>query len=129
MPCRAAKVTQAAITRAVRAAKESGASAVTIESEGFIRIALASIAPTKPVLIAAKYGCHGRIFSSAPKAVEARPTRLMRSRRIERFQALVHGANQSQAFSARSVLRSENSCPLENEPLRASGAPEKIRFY
>ena len=49
MPRRPAKVTQADIARAIRAAKEAGASAVTIDAEGVIRIALtASAAPIKP---------------------------------------------------------------------------------
>ena len=45
MPRRPAKVTQADIARAIRAAKEAGASAVTIDGEGVIRIALARAAP------------------------------------------------------------------------------------
>ncbi len=49
MPRRPAKVTQAEIARAIRAAKEAGASAVTIDGEGIIRIALtAGAAPMKP---------------------------------------------------------------------------------
>ncbi|ULK98572.1 hypothetical protein [Bradyrhizobium sp. I71] len=49
MPRRPAKVTQADIARAVRAAKEAGASAVTIDGEGVIRIALtASTLPIQP---------------------------------------------------------------------------------
>ena len=40
MPRRPAKVTQADIARAIRAAKEAGASAVTVDTEGIIRIAL-----------------------------------------------------------------------------------------
>jgi hypothetical protein len=49
MPRRPAKVTQADIARAIRAAKEAGASAVTIDGDGVIRIALtASAAPIKP---------------------------------------------------------------------------------
>lgn len=40
MPRRPAKVTQAEIARAIRAAKEAGASAVTVDNEGTIRIAL-----------------------------------------------------------------------------------------
>ena len=40
MPRRPAKVTQADIARAIRAAKEAGASAITIDAEGIIRIAL-----------------------------------------------------------------------------------------
>lgn len=49
MPRRPAKVTQADIARAIRAAKEAGASAVTIDGDGVIRIALtASAAVTKP---------------------------------------------------------------------------------
>ncbi|MHC6151510.1 hypothetical protein ACVSQB_06905 [Bradyrhizobium elkanii] len=50
MPRRPAKVTQADIARAIRAAKAAGASAVTVDAEGSIRIALAesaaSIEPT-----------------------------------------------------------------------------------
>ena len=49
MPRRPAKVTQADIARAIRAAKEAGASAVTIDGDGVIRIALtASAASNKP---------------------------------------------------------------------------------
>ena len=49
MPRRPAKVTQADIARAIRAAKEAGASAVTVDGDGVIRIALtASAAPIKP---------------------------------------------------------------------------------
>jgi hypothetical protein len=49
MPRRPAKVTQADIARAIRAAKEAGASAVTVDSAGIIRIALtASTAPVLP---------------------------------------------------------------------------------
>jgi hypothetical protein len=40
MPRRAAKVTQADIARAIRAARQAGASAVTVDAEGVIRIAL-----------------------------------------------------------------------------------------
>jgi hypothetical protein len=50
MPRRPAKVTQADIARAIRAAKAAGASAVTVDGEGVIRIALtASAAPIKPI--------------------------------------------------------------------------------
>lgn len=49
MPRRPAKVTQADLARAIRAAKEAGASAVSVDADGVIRIALAaSAAPTKP---------------------------------------------------------------------------------
>jgi hypothetical protein len=49
MPRRPAKVTQADIARAIRAAKDAGASVVTIDGDGVIRIALtASAAPIKP---------------------------------------------------------------------------------
>jgi hypothetical protein len=49
MPRRPAKVTQADIARAIRAAKEAGASAVTVDGNGVIRIALMeSAAPTQP---------------------------------------------------------------------------------
>jgi hypothetical protein len=49
MPRRPAKITQADIARAIRAAKRGGASAVTVDAEGVIRIALtASDTPTKP---------------------------------------------------------------------------------
>lgn len=48
MPRRAAKITQADIARAIRAAKQAGASAVTVDAEGVIRIALtASAAPIR----------------------------------------------------------------------------------
>jgi len=46
MPRRPAKVTQADIARAIRAAKETGASEVTVDGDGVIRIALtANAAP------------------------------------------------------------------------------------
>jgi hypothetical protein len=49
MPRRPAKVTQADIARAIRAAKQAGASEVTIDGEGVIRIALtASASPIEP---------------------------------------------------------------------------------
>lgn len=49
MPRRPAKVTQADLARAIRAAKEAGASAVSVDADGVIRIALTSSAmPTKP---------------------------------------------------------------------------------
>ena len=44
MPRRPAKVTQADIARAIRAAREAGASAVTVDAEGVIRIALSASA-------------------------------------------------------------------------------------
>jgi hypothetical protein len=44
MPRRPAKVTQADIARAIRAAKEAGASAVTVDTDGTIRIALSTSA-------------------------------------------------------------------------------------
>ena len=44
MPRRAAKVTQADIARAIRAAKQGGASAVTVDREGVILIALTACA-------------------------------------------------------------------------------------
>ncbi len=46
MPRRPAKVTQADIARAIRAAKETGANAVTVDSDGVIRIVLAANAPS-----------------------------------------------------------------------------------
>ena len=49
MPRLPAKVTQADIARAIRAAKAAGACAVTIDSNGVIRIVLtASAPPIKP---------------------------------------------------------------------------------
>jgi hypothetical protein len=49
MPRRPAKVTQADIARAIRAAKEAGAGEVTIDGERVIRIGLAAgAAPIKP---------------------------------------------------------------------------------
>ena len=49
MPRRPAKVTQADIARAIRAAKEAGAREVTVDGQGVIRIALtASAAPIEP---------------------------------------------------------------------------------
>lgn len=48
MPRRPAKITQADIARAIRAAKEAGASEVTVDGEGVIRIALTlSATPTE----------------------------------------------------------------------------------
>ena len=50
MPRRPAKVTQADIARAIRAAKEAGASAITVDADGVIRIALTSnAAPIKAI--------------------------------------------------------------------------------
>ncbi len=50
MPRRPAKVTQADIARAIRAAKEAGANAVMIDGEGVIRIALtANAVAVEPV--------------------------------------------------------------------------------
>jgi hypothetical protein len=49
MPRRPAKITQAEIARAIRAAKEAGASAVMVDGQGIIRIALTvSAAPIEP---------------------------------------------------------------------------------
>jgi hypothetical protein len=49
MPRRPAKVTQADIARAIRAAREAGASEVTVDEGGVIRIALTrGAAPTEP---------------------------------------------------------------------------------
>ena len=48
MPRRPAKVTQTDIARAIRAAKEAGANAVTIDGDGVIRICLVGAAPIKP---------------------------------------------------------------------------------
>jgi len=60
MPRRPAKVTQADIARAIRAAKEAGASEVTVDGEGVIRIALtASTAPIEPA-ISTRFGSHRR---------------------------------------------------------------------
>jgi hypothetical protein len=47
MPRRPAKVTQAEIARAIRAAKETGANVVTVDSEGVIRIFLSANAPSE----------------------------------------------------------------------------------
>jgi hypothetical protein len=50
MPRRPAKVTQADIARAIRAARAAGAGEVTVDGEGVIRITLvASVAPIKPI--------------------------------------------------------------------------------
>jgi hypothetical protein len=47
MPRRPAKVTQADIARAIRAAKDAGAREISVDSDGVIRIALvATAAPT-----------------------------------------------------------------------------------
>jgi hypothetical protein len=49
MPRRPAKVTQADIARAIRAAKEAGASEVTVDEDGVIRIPLTrGAAPAEP---------------------------------------------------------------------------------
>ena len=48
MPRRPARVTQADIARAIRAAKEAGASVVTVDAEGVIRIALSAEKSVKP---------------------------------------------------------------------------------
>lgn len=45
MPRRPAKVTQADIARAIRAAKDAGASEITVDADGVIRIALAPAVP------------------------------------------------------------------------------------
>jgi hypothetical protein len=45
MPRRPASVTQADISRAIRAARESGAGEVTIDSSGVIHIALTTVPP------------------------------------------------------------------------------------
>jgi hypothetical protein len=45
MPRRPAKITQADIARAIRAAKAAGADAVTVDSDGVIRISLLAKAP------------------------------------------------------------------------------------
>jgi len=45
MPRRPARVTQADISRAIRAAKESGAGEVTIDTSGVIHIALRAAPP------------------------------------------------------------------------------------
>ena len=50
MPRRPAKVTQADIARAIRAAKEAGVGEVTVDGEGVIRIILgAATAPIRPI--------------------------------------------------------------------------------
>ncbi len=50
MPRRPAKVTQADIARAIRAARQAGASAVTVDADGAIRISLTErTAPSLPV--------------------------------------------------------------------------------
>ncbi|WP_316167692.1 MULTISPECIES: hypothetical protein [unclassified Bradyrhizobium] len=49
MPRRPAKVTQADIARAIRAARQAGASAVAVDAEGVIRISLtAGASPIRP---------------------------------------------------------------------------------
>ncbi|WP_316192106.1 MULTISPECIES: hypothetical protein [unclassified Bradyrhizobium] len=48
MPRRPARVTQADIARAIRAAKEAGATEVVVDTDGVIRIALTSSAPSTP---------------------------------------------------------------------------------
>jgi hypothetical protein len=62
VPRRPAKVTQADIARAIRAAKDAGASEVTVDSEGVIRIAL--IAAIRPA-VAARAAGDGWIPSEA----------------------------------------------------------------
>jgi hypothetical protein len=56
MPRRAAKVTQADIARAIRAAKDAGASEVTVDSNGVIRIALSTAVPLAIAAPAANEG-------------------------------------------------------------------------
>jgi hypothetical protein len=46
MPRRPAKVTQADIARAIRAAKDAGASGVTVDGDGVIHIALTTGTPS-----------------------------------------------------------------------------------
>jgi hypothetical protein len=59
MPRRPAKVAQADIARAIRAAKEAGASAVTGDADGIIRIALtSSAAPSSPQMVSTRNGRH-----------------------------------------------------------------------
>jgi len=48
MPRRQARVTQADIARAIRAAKQAGASEVTIDGRGVIRILLTVASPIAP---------------------------------------------------------------------------------
>ena len=48
MPRRPARVTQADIARAIRAAKQAGASEVTIDADGVIQIALTAASPIAP---------------------------------------------------------------------------------
>lgn len=48
MPRRPAKVTQADLARAIRAAKEAGASTVSVDPDGVIRIVLTGAALTNP---------------------------------------------------------------------------------
>jgi hypothetical protein len=51
MPRRPAKITQADIARAIRAAKRGGASSVTVDGNGVIRIALVESAdPIQPAM-------------------------------------------------------------------------------
>jgi hypothetical protein len=45
MPRRPAKITQADIARAIRAAKAAGADSITVDSDGVIRISLQARAP------------------------------------------------------------------------------------
>jgi hypothetical protein len=98
MPRRPAKVTQADIARAIRAAKEAGASEVTVDGEGVIRIALmASATPIEPASNLDEILAHRRRCSATwngPRAGETHLTQLMPSHRVVRLQALVHGENQ-----------------------------------
>jgi hypothetical protein len=50
MPRRPAKITQADIARAIRAAKNAGANEVTVDSDGTIRIRLRPDSPIPAVL-------------------------------------------------------------------------------
>ena len=49
MPRRPAKITQADISRAIRAARNAGANEVTVDSNGTIRINLGSGSPARAV--------------------------------------------------------------------------------
>lgn len=77
MPRRPAKVTEADISRAIRAARKNGAGEVVVDAEGHIHIALSS-KPVAPDNLSAKesYDTAEWELSAPAKATEKYPKRL-----------------------------------------------------
>jgi hypothetical protein len=116
MPRRPAKVTQADISRALRAAKEAGANSVTIDGNGIIRIAItASADPIKSTNDLDGIWTPCSALSNIPKAGETHLTQLMRSRRFVRLQALVLGESQ--------CLSQNNAIPVRPGTRECRGRP------